>query len=176
MQNTISMQNEIWKDIKGYEGYYQISNLGRVKCLTRLVPTEGKKPMLRKEKIMKLQLGIFGYFYLILSINANKKHHKVHRLVAQAFIPNPDNKPTVNHINGIKTDNRAENLEWNTMKENNFHAYSNGLKNGITVLCTNTGIYYNSVRSAAIAYNINESTLRNYLKNSIKNKTSLVYA
>lgn len=110
---------EEWRDIEGYGGAYQISNLGRVKTFKKHGPkTDGfKKP----------QLTYKGYHKLALRDGVSRKHFFVHQLVARAFIPNPENKPMINHKNGIKTDNRAENLEWSTNSENQIHAYRNGL-------------------------------------------------
>ena len=110
---------EVWKDIKGFEGKYQISNLGRVKSLQR----NG-----RPERILRLNL-IKGYAYTTLSNGSRgKKKLKVHRLVAEAFIPNPHNKPEVNHIDGNKRNCKVENLEWVTHQENCKHAYETGLR------------------------------------------------
>ena len=112
--------NEIWKDIAGYEGLYQISSLGRVKSLGN--KSNHKKPIILKQSL------VMQYLCVGLTKNSKGKMYKVHRLVADAFIPNPKNKPQVNHINGNKIDNRVENLEWNTESENLKHAFKNGLK------------------------------------------------
>lgn len=95
-----------WRDIEGYEGLYQISNDGEVRSVRR-----------NKIKIMK-QMIWHGYAYVNFTINNVVNHKSVHRLVAEAFIPNPHNKPQVDHINTIKTDNRVENLHWVTALEN----------------------------------------------------------
>lgn len=109
---------EIWKDIEGYEGLYQVSNLGRVRSLPRRTT---------KGKILKTFIDYAGYEIVTLC-NTNKKNpsckFRVHRLVAQAFITNPNELPQVNHIDGNKLNNSAENLEWVTAKENINHRYN----------------------------------------------------
>lgn len=112
MENKI----EIWKDIPEYEGIYQISNLGRVKSLK-----------FNRERILKFN-PCNDYKTVALTKKSNQKRFYTHRLIAIAFIPNPDNKPDINHINGIRYDNRIENLEWITHKGNINHAIEIGLK------------------------------------------------
>lgn len=104
---------EIWKDIDGYDGLYQVSNLGHVKSFRR-----------GRERILKASPNSNGYPKVSLGKCNNTF---VHRLVATAFVPNPDDKPEVNHINGDKSDNRAVNLEWCTPSENTQHAFTTGL-------------------------------------------------
>ena len=117
---------EVWKDIPGYEGLYQVSNLGRVKSLERRRENNGgltKVP----EKILHQSENGSGYFKVMLCKNSKVKTFFVHRLVAQGFVENTDCKRTVNHINGDKSNNKAENLEWCTYAENNAHAVEVGL-------------------------------------------------
>ena len=102
---------EIWKDIKGFEGYYQVSNMGRVKSLERM-KRSGRGYYKAPEKIRKGRKDIDGYLFLTLHKDGKRKTCKIHRLVAQAFIENPQNLQEVNHKNEDKTDNRVENLEW----------------------------------------------------------------
>ena len=104
------MTKEIWRDIEGYEGLYQVSDQGRVKSL-------GHK-LRKSERILKPVVRHDGYQVVGLYTGGKPKTLKVHRLVCQAFHENPENKPQVNHLNEIKTDNRASNLEWATAREN----------------------------------------------------------
>ena len=104
------MTKEVWRDIEGYEGLYQVSDQGRVKSL-------GRK-WSKSERTLKPVVRHDGYVVVNLYSGGERKMFKVHRLVCEAFHGNPDNKPQVNHINEIKTDNRASNLEWATAREN----------------------------------------------------------
>lgn len=111
-------EKEIWKPIKGYEGLYEVSNLGRVRSLDREIIYKNGAKHIHKGKILKLQYDRYGYLYITLNNKCDTKKCTVHRLVAEAFIPNVDNKPCIDHINTIKDDNRVENLRWVTYKEN----------------------------------------------------------
>ena len=108
---------EIWKDIKGYVGFYQVSNLGRVRSVEREIYKSNNVKQISKSSILKFEKSK-GYNYVHLFKNGTRKRIAVHRLVAEAFILNPNNLPEVDHINTIRDDNRVENLRWVTPKEN----------------------------------------------------------
>ena len=109
---------EIWKDIKGYEGLYQVSNLGRIKSLDKVIIRKDGIEYIKRGTILKPSTNTGGYLQIGLSKNGIRKLFRIHRLVAIAFIPNPHNKPFIDHINTIKTDNKVENLRWVTREEN----------------------------------------------------------
>lgn len=115
---------EIWKDIEGYEGKYQVSNLGRVRSLDRKIGN-----YFRQGKVLKPCVTRNGYLQVYLyNKNSIMKPRRIHRLVANAFIPKPKDKLEVNHIDGNKNNNNMENLEWCTSSENKKHAILTGLK------------------------------------------------
>lgn len=128
-----SIMKEVWKDVIGFDGLYQVSSIGRVQSLTRMIDHsrygKGIYFSVLRGRIMTLS---YNQKYPKVALRKDGKTFKflVHRLLAEAFIPNPDNKPQVNHINGIQKDNRLENLEWATRKENMIHAFKTGLYSG----------------------------------------------
>ena len=145
---------EIWKDVKGYEGLYQVSNLGRVKSLN--YRRSGK------ERLLSLAHDKDGYLYVCFRKNGKQKLHKVHRLVAQAFIPNPDNLPQVNHKDENKTNNNVKNLEWCTNEYNHNYGTRNervGKSLSKKIICITTGEIFNSMREACRKYNIHTGSM-----------------
>jgi len=121
---------EIFKPVVGFEGKYEVSNLGRVKSLKRSVTDSMGRIKSFDESFKLPTLASTGYLIVSLRDKSKRKSDSIHRLVALAFIPNPENKPEVNHINGDKKDNRVDNLEWVTRSENFLHAYRTGLNKG----------------------------------------------
>ena len=112
---------EIWKDIKGYEGMYKISNFGRIKSLERMVKSNNNNYRKIKEIILKQRKDKYGYYKVSLNKDSKSKLYFVHRLVAQAFISNPNNYLCINHKDENKENNEVNNLEWCTVKYNNIY-------------------------------------------------------
>lgn len=153
---------EIWKDIPDYEGLYQISTLGKVKSFPR------KGTHTTKERIIKFAKSNKGYCIAVLKKNNVQKVFSVHRLVAKAFIPNPDNLPQVNHIDGNKLNNCVDNLEWCTNKQNRQHASQHHLlfTRHIYQFDLNGNFikeWYSAVEASKF-YNINYNSLRSACK------------
>jgi hypothetical protein len=119
---------EIWKDIKNYEGIYQVSNYGNIKRVPRTILRNNGRSIPYKEYLLKPNITPKGYLRIQLVKNTKQSNLFIHRLVAETFVPNPENKPEVNHINGNKKDAFYKNLEWTTSSENQQHAYDIGLK------------------------------------------------
>ena len=154
---------EIWKDIEGYEGLYQVSSLGRVRSLDRKMDRR-----FCKGRILKNKRDGQGYQQVCLCVNKTHKYCYIHRLVAQAFIPNPQNKETVNHKDENKTNNHVDNLEWMTMKENANYGTRNErckhkakpffqIKNGFVVK------RWDSTYEAAKSLNVSKSAIQSAL-------------
>jgi len=124
---------EIWKDIKNYEGCYQVSNYDNVKSIERIVNHSIYGKLLIKSKILKTSVTNKGYLIVGLWKNNKGKSKTIHRLVIGTFISNPNNKLQVNHKDGNKTNNYLTNLEWSTSSENIKHAYNNNLIHSKTI-------------------------------------------
>jgi hypothetical protein len=152
------MSEEVWKDIPDYEGY-QASNLGNIRSVDRKVKNSNGREYYVKGTSIKKTLSKNGYY--VVRLTKAKLERFVHRLVGFAFIPNPENKPQINHINGVKTDNRLENLEWCTNRENIEHARVTGLKytvlNKDQVFEIRYGLKGYKHREIGQMYNINPS-------------------
>lgn len=169
--------NEIWKDINGYEGYYKVSNFGNVKSCARIINHGlGGADRSIKSRIIKPYGDNHGYHLVSLSKNGKVRKHKVHRLVAEAFIDNPENKPTINHKNEIRNDNHVSNLEWATYKENNDHGRHNErvsrtLSKPIEQLDKNGNKIssFQSVRDASLATGVHIANIKSCLCH--KNRT-----
>ena len=147
--------NEEWRDIEGYEGLYQISNLGRVRSLN----CRGHKGCIG---ILTPRLDGKGYEMVALYKEGKARNIKVHRLVAQAFIPNPNNYPQVNHKDENKTNNDVKNLEWCTNEYNHNYGTRNervGKSLSKKVICITTGEIFNSMREACRKYNISVGSM-----------------
>ena len=117
---------EEWGPINGFEGIYEVSNTGSLRSLNRVVSDKRVKMKRVKGVDLKTQINPRGYEQVFLSKDGNQKSYSIHRLVAKAFIPNPENKPCVNHLDGDKTNNIVNNLEWCSYSENKIHSHEIG--------------------------------------------------
>lgn len=171
----ITTYKEVWADIKGYEGLYQISTFGNVKSLSRPVKHSNGGTKILRERMLKTKINsTTGYKEVGLSRDGKQKYHLIHKLIAEAFIDNPHRLPVVNHIDGCKTNNDIFNLEWTTYSENIRHAFANGLShNNMTneisragnevqkkqVRCIDDDLVFDSAREAADYYGVQLSNL-----------------
>lgn len=150
-------KKKLTRDVVGFEGLYTIDIFGNITNL-------------RTNKYMKQYMNIFGYMNVRLTKNKKQKEYKVHRLIAEAFIPNPQHKKQVNHIDGNKANNVVWNLEWTTNKDNCIHAADTGLtKSGKKVRIIETGEVFNSIGSCARKIEGNACNISRCLYNTAKN-------
>ena len=171
------MEQEEWKDIKGFEGLYQISSFGNIKALSKQV-NYNRFVALRKERVIKAGKDKQGYRRVILAKDGIKFCYRVCRLVAQNFIPNPKNYPCVNHKDEVKDNDKANNLEWCSIKYNN--TYGKRLKNVSKklqrkIIRESTGEIYDSETLAAQSLGVSLQTVSNALRGVTKNKLGLKY-
>lgn len=156
-----------WKPVKGYEGLYEINKLGCIKSLQKR----------NYNNTLSTRVDRAGYRSTRLCKNGKVIGKFIHRLLAETYIPNPENKKFVNHLNGDKLDNRIENLEWVTHSENMLHAYKIGLIkiNSKSIVDHCTGKLFNGIKEASNFMGINRSTLKGYLSGKRTNPTCLRY-
>lgn len=174
----------LWRDVVGYEGLYRVSDTGVVESVTRYV-RNGLCEGLRAGEVLKARVYKPGYLAVKLTKDKVKKHKLVHRLVAEAFCPNPQGKPVVTHLDGNKVNNHAPNLEWVTKSENCIHAVENGLvkilrgkdspnynryRGGNSVRARpvkhrDTGKEYGAITEAVEDLKISKTTARRWLEN-----------
>lgn len=170
--------NEIWKEIPGYEGYYEVSNFGNFRSIRRLIKYKKNGLRVYPSKTLLTETTKDNYQRIVLMKNGIKKRFMCHRLVAITFIPNVNNKPCVNHIDGNKSNNNVTNLEWVTSKENAIHAFKNNLSHkhyinstNVKLKCIETNEIFISAKDASRKLKLDYTNLLRNIKksNSYKN-------
>lgn len=153
----------VWSIIHETDGRYSVSSSGDVRRNEIMQKHSDGVVRTYKGRVLKKQKNNWGYFCVNYYMNGKPVRRLVHRLVAEAFIPNPTGLSQVNHKNGIKTDNRADNLEWVSQRENTIHAYTVLKKKIKAVECIETGETFESVKSAAASIGVSSSTLSGHI-------------
>lgn len=185
---AVAMAHEEWRDIAGYEGIYQVSNMGRIRSLDRRVTSRPGRTRIARGQIRKPSI-VNGYPHIILRGHGHEDNRLVHRLVAEAFIEPVEGKNCVDHINGNKADNRVENLRWVTIGENNHLMYEQGLvdlekrrMHGVNTIkkfgtptpkkavIRNDGVIFESVTAAAKAIGVSQGSVSSAIKRDGKCK------
>lgn len=178
--------DEIWKDIKNYEGLYQCSNFGQIRSLDRYVKEHNGKSQFRKGQIIKPRKNKNGYLQLALNKDSNRKMKYVHIIIAETFIENKENLKTVNHKDGNKLNNCVDNLEWVSYSENNKHSYKELKRSKATEGATPKPVYiidtqdkilkcYNSITDTSKEIGLSHTQINRYIHSNKKWKGRYIF-
>lgn len=183
-----NLENEIWVDWVGFEGYYQVSNLGRYKSMDRIIHSKAGKNLFYRGRLLKLRKHGAGYLLYMLSKDNIHYQGLIHIAVAKHFIPNPENKKEVNHKKGVKNDNRACELEWMSPSENQNHSYQvlkrkasfkgkfgKDNPNSHQIYCPTLGLDFESITGASKILGIPISSIWNVVNNKFNQTNGLVF-
>jgi hypothetical protein len=170
--------SEVWKAVQGYEGIYEVSSAGNVRSKDRMVKLSDARVRCLKGRLLSPKKNGNGYVFVSLSKDGVAETHYIHRLVAQAFIPNEENKSYVNHLDGAPRNNQIDNLEWVTHAENVQHAYDTGLNKNkagnhhfaVGVIDNALGQEFATIKEWCAARGINYSTGKNIASGCNKSK------
>jgi len=180
-------EGETWKDIPSFEGYYQVSDFGRIRSIPRTMFRKGTtSPIRYKGRILKQHMNPDGYMRISFSKDCEPFSFAVHRLVAISFIQNPNNLPDVNHKDWVRNNNIVSNLEWSTEADNVSYSYSkpyfvnkrkgkNCCKISKPIICTNTDMRFSSIHEAARLLKIPRTSIKDVLDKKHNHTHGLVF-